>query len=55
MRTKWYLNADEKKVWDEFEKLTCHIELMYKPVEEKEDHILSHVYFPFDPVVCPLF
>ena len=25
---------------------------MYKSIEEQEDRILTHVYFPFDPVVC---
>ena len=51
---KLHVTPEEKHIWDDFRKQSGHTEVMYKPIEEQERRILTHVYFPFDPVVCHL-
>ena len=51
---KLHVTPEEKRIWDDFRKQSGHTEVMHKPIEEQERRILTHVYFPFDPVVCHL-
>ena len=30
------VSDDEKRIWNEFRKYSCHIEVMYKPTEEEQ-------------------